>query len=156
MPCLMPAWPTAQAQHSLYPVAPLVRPSLDGAQDSAPCTHVCEAPGARAGQRQDPVSFPLNPSPISVLVIETSIKIQVTTNIISRETIFVCHGEGILKSQSLNYSQPCVPRSPSWNYFAKNSNGIDCAFFLEQLTAQAKRGHANRSSRFLQLLTLKM
>ena len=79
MPCLMPAWPTAQAQHSLYPVAPLVRPSLDGAQDSAPCTHVCEAPGARAGQRQDPVSFPLNPSPISVLVIETSIKIQVTT-----------------------------------------------------------------------------
>ena len=80
MPCLMPA--LAQAQHSLYPVAPLVCPSLGGAQDSAPCTHVCEAPGARARQRQDPVSFPLNPSPISVLVIETSIKIQV------RETFY--------------------------------------------------------------------
>lgn len=35
--------------------------------------------------------------------------------------------------------KPCIPRSPSWKYFAKHSNWIDCAFFLEQLTARVKR-----------------
>ena len=102
-PMSAPGTTGAGPHHSLYPVAPLV----DGAQDSAPCTHVTEAPGARARQRQDPVSFPLNPSPISVLVIETSIKIQVTTNILSRETICVPWWWNIKKSVSELFPTMC-------------------------------------------------